>query len=90
MMVFSIIWPQSDLETKISPTEKKPDQLDAANIWVFTSKASTVTEMAYSVYRSALDRWLVPEKAFYSELQDCLGQALFMGMNSSLLPFPDS
>lgn len=32
MMVFSIIWLQSDLENKISPTEKKPGQLEAANI----------------------------------------------------------
>lgn len=46
MMVFSIIWPQSDLETKISPIEKKSDQSDAANIWGFTNKPSIATAMA--------------------------------------------
>lgn len=90
MEVISIIWPQSDLNNKISPIEKKSDQVDTANIWDFTSKPSAATEMVYSVYRSALDRWLVPEKAYYSELQDCLRQAPFMEMSSPLLPFPDS
>lgn len=46
MMVFSVTWPQSGLETKISPIKKKSDQLDAANIWGFISKPSTATEMA--------------------------------------------